>query len=69
MTRTHRAPDPGTTDLRVGDSIIVVGTPLDGELGTVIEVLLPVPGVADYRVVLETGRELRLPAGNLARRQ
>jgi hypothetical protein len=52
----------------IGDSIVVTGTADDGELGTVLEVL-PDPATGRYRIILETGREIELTGGNMARRQ
>jgi hypothetical protein len=60
--------DPDQADFETGDPVVVVGTPDDGELGTVIALVWRPDGLR-YQVVFETGREARLPADSLRRRR
>ena len=54
-------------NFQIGDSIVVVGTVRDGELGTVISYSSD-GDVLQYRVVLENGVEVVLNPANLSHR-
>lgn len=55
-------------EFKVGDSILIVGTDHDGELGTILRISDD-PGNPRYLVVFETGDQMVFSAENLSHRR
>jgi hypothetical protein len=52
-------------EFEAGDAVVVLGTPYDGKVGTVLR---PTDDENHYLIVLEDGREAILSAGDLSLR-